>query len=242
MAVLVRIFLTLSLFSSSVKAADSYQYGPSWQEFQSPWKTDAKYIFWGGLGLAIFLKQATPDFVESTQRTWSQDKPLGTSKVGDYLGQGIPNLIYFTGFFVDYYFSHDEKSFARAVYMAKTSLYATAFAHVMKLAWQEPRPDDPNTKDSFPSGHTTAAFAFASTVGMEHGVYWGTAGYLLATYAGLSRINDNRHRLNDVVAGAAIGISYGMGVYSHNNPSKSTLIILPSEDLDGVVVNYATPF
>lgn len=111
-----------------------------------------------------------------------------------------------------------------------------------------PRPDNYNQKDSFPSGHTTAAFAFASTIWAEHGVYWGTAAYLGATYAGLSRINDNRHRINDVIAGASIGMSYGIGLYSlaNSNPgskdegNKSVFLVLPADDLDGVVIQFAT--
>ncbi|OQW51883.1 MAG: hypothetical protein A4S09_09450 [Proteobacteria bacterium SG_bin7] len=238
MAVLVRLAVVLAVFSSSVGFSDENY----WSEFSSPWKTDAKYIFFGGLGLAIFLKQATPDFVESTQRTWTRDRPLGDdSKYGDYFGQGIPNIFYVIGMGSHYYLTRSEKSAQRSLYMLKTSLYSTVLTHAMKLAWQDPRPDNPSQKDSFPSGHTTAAFAFASSVGMEHGVYWGTLSYLAATYAGFSRINDNKHRLSDVVAGAAIGVSYGIGLYQYvhgEDKSKTAFAVLPSDDLDGVVVNY----
>ncbi len=237
MAVLTKIILVFSiLFSGPANALEF------WDELSAPWKTDAKYIFWGGLGLAIFLKQATPDFVESTQRTWTSEKPLGDSKFGDYMGQGVPNLLYFLGMWSHYYFTKNEGSRGRSVMMFKSSFYSAVFTHTTKFVWQEPRPDNYNQKDSFPSGHTTAAFAFASTVAMEHGVYWGTAGYLLAMYAGLSRINDNKHRINDVIGGAAVGISYGMGLYYHaNGAGKSALIVLPTEDLSGVALSFATP-
>lgn len=216
-------------------------------EFAVPVTTNAKYVFLGGLGLAIYLKQATPDFVESMQRTWNQDKPFDEySKYGDYFGQGIPNIIYFLGMWSHFYFTKSDRSKDRSLMMFKTSFYSTVLTHTLKLMWQEPRPDSPNQKDSFPSGHTTSAFAFASMIGMEHGFYWGTAAYLAATYAGFSRINDNRHRINDVVAGASIGMSYGLGLYYRQQAaggnSQSAMMVLPTENFDGVAFAYATPF
>ncbi len=246
MAVLVRTAIAVIIFFSSTgfgEENNSYNFSSYWSEFSSPWKTNAKYIFFGGIGLAIFLKQATPDFVESTQKTWTQDKPFGEySKYGDYFGQGIPNILYVIGMGSHYYFSKNEKSAQRSLFMIKTTLHSTVLTHAMKLAWQEPRPDNLNQKDSFPSGHTTAAFAFAASVGMEHGVYWGTVSYLAATYSGFSRINDNKHRLNDVVAGAAIGVSYGIGLYQlisgENKSEKSAFMLLPNDNLDGLITTY----
>lgn len=249
MAVLVRIVLIFSIFFSQniYVYAEEGSYRSYWNEFNSPWKSDAKWIIPGGLALGVFLKQATPDFVESTQRNWTQDKPLREySKYGDYFGQGLPNLLYVIGMGTHYYFTNNQKSAERSLFMLKTGLYSTVFTHVLKFAWQEPRPDNPNQKDSFPSGHTTAAFAFASSVAMEHGIYWGTASYFAATYAGFSRINDNKHRLNDVVAGAAIGIGYGVGIYQsmhgEENSKESALLFLPNDDLDGATVVYWRSF
>lgn len=253
MAVLMKkrfsVLLILMFVSSNFARAETPAWDSVKSEFSSPWTTNAKYIFWGGMGLAIFLKQATPDFVESMQRTWNQDKSFGEySKYGDYFGQGIPNVIYFLGMWSHFYFTNEQKSKDRSIMMFKTGFYSSVLTHSLKLAWQMPRPDNYNQKDSFPSGHTTAAFAFASTIWAEHGVYWGTAAYLGATYAGLSRINDNRHRINDVIAGASIGMSYGIGLYSlaNSNPgskdegNKSVFLVLPADDLDGVVIQFAT--
>jgi membrane-associated phospholipid phosphatase len=65
---------------------------------------------------------------------------------------------------------------------------------------------------SFPSGHTTAAFAFAAAVDEEWARLnpgrprWiGPALYGLATLTGLSRMYDDRHWSSDVLFGAAIG-------------------------------------
>jgi membrane-associated phospholipid phosphatase len=62
--------------------------------------------------------------------------------------------------------------------------------------------------DSFPSGHTTVAFAFAASLGEEIHRPWASALlYAGAAGTGWSRLNDHRHWLSDVLAGAAVGIT-----------------------------------
>jgi membrane-associated phospholipid phosphatase len=82
---------------------------------------------------------------------------------------------------------------------------------------------------SFPSGHTTAAFAFASTLTRESQFWWphatwyvGTVFYGGATLIGLSRIYNNMHWASDVMAGAAIGTIVGLKVvkYTHSHPGN----------------------
>ena len=61
---------------------------------------------------------------------------------------------------------------------------------------------------SFPSGHTMTAFALATGVSDEvHSLPVTIGMYSLATGVAWSRMNDNKHWLTDVVAGAAIGIT-----------------------------------
>jgi membrane-associated phospholipid phosphatase len=59
-----------------------------------------------------------------------------------------------------------------------------------------------------PSGHTTIAFALATALSDDIKRTWASAGlYTLATGVGWARLNDNRHWLSDVAAGAALGIT-----------------------------------
>ena len=63
---------------------------------------------------------------------------------------------------------------------------------------------------SFPSGHTSFAFAIASSLAYSTKDHWSDViFYSAATLTGLSRINDNKHWLSDVVGGAVLGILVG---------------------------------
>ena len=83
---------------------------------------------------------------------------------------------------------------------------------------------------SFPSGHTTAAFAAAAAVSAETSRWYPAATYFLigpilyggATAVGLSRMYNNRHWASDVIVGAAIGTFAGTKIvrYSHSHPGN----------------------
>jgi membrane-associated phospholipid phosphatase len=59
---------------------------------------------------------------------------------------------------------------------------------------------------SFPSGHTSTAFAAASLIDANSGGALGVSAYGLASLTGYSRMDAHRHFPSDVLAGAAIGI------------------------------------
>jgi hypothetical protein len=59
---------------------------------------------------------------------------------------------------------------------------------------------------SFPSGHSSTAFAAASLINSNSGGVLGASAYGLAAVTGYSRIEARRHYPSDVLAGAAIGI------------------------------------
>jgi len=82
---------------------------------------------------------------------------------------------------------------------------------------------------SFPSGHTISAFAFASSVTREtqfwspHAAWYvGTVAYGGAALVGASRLYNNMHWASDVMAGAAIGTIVGLKVvkYTHSHPGN----------------------
>jgi len=83
------------------------------------------------------------------------------------------------------------------------------------------------TRRSFPSGHTSMAFTFASVVAEETGHRWPRAhrfvaplAYAAATGVGLARMYHDKHWASDVALGAAIGTLSGRIVvrYAHGRP------------------------
>jgi hypothetical protein len=80
------------------------------------------------------------------------------------------------------------------------------------------RPDGSDNR-SFPSGHTSAAFALASVAEQHYGWKVGAAAYAAAAAMGASRLMEDKHYLSDVVAGATIGYMVGTATVRVNGES-----------------------
>lgn len=73
-----------------------------------------------------------------------------------------------------------------------------------------------SSHDAFPSGHTTMAFALATSLAEEIHNRWATAAlYTAATGTAWSRMNDERHWLSDVLTGAAVGFTAARIIERH---------------------------
>jgi membrane-associated phospholipid phosphatase len=77
---------------------------------------------------------------------------------------------------------------------------------------------------SFPSGHTTAAFAAAAAVSAETSEWWPRSRWIIgpivyggATLVGVSRMYDDKHWASDIVMGAAIGVFSGLKTVRFNH-------------------------
>jgi membrane-associated phospholipid phosphatase len=82
---------------------------------------------------------------------------------------------------------------------------------------------------SFPSGHTSMAFTFASVVAEETSYRWPRAhriiaplAYAAATSVGLARMYNDKHWASDIALGAAVGTLSGKLVvrYAHGRPGN----------------------
>lgn len=92
----------------------------------------------------------------------------------------------------------------RAIVGASSIIIYAALTNTLKYTVREPRPN--GSRNSFPSGHTGTAFLGAELLRQDYGPWVGLAGYTVATGVGVMRILNGRHWLNDVLAGAGIGI------------------------------------
>ena len=82
---------------------------------------------------------------------------------------------------------------------------STGITQGIKEGVQRWRPEL-DAPDSFPSGHTTAAFSGASFLHTRYGQNWGVPAYLGAILVGATRVNLERHYLSDVIAGAGVSM------------------------------------
>lgn len=75
--------------------------------------------------------------------------------------------------------------------------------------------------ESFPSGHATNAFAFATGIA-AHYDNWvvPTIVYSVATGVAMSRVNDRAHFVSDVLAGALIGRGIAKGIAARHTHGK----------------------
>lgn len=87
-----------------------------------------------------------------------------------------------------------------------------------------------STHQSFPSGHATNAFAFATAIaGHYDGWLVPTIVYSLASGVAMSRVNDRAHFPSDVLAGALIGRGIAKSiVFRHQRATPTTLLIMPA--------------
>ncbi len=75
---------------------------------------------------------------------------------------------------------------------------------------------------SFPSGHTTQAFALAAVISEHADRPWVTGlSYGLASLVGVARGEQRQHFLSDVVAGGLIGTFVGKAVVAHNQALRA---------------------
>jgi acid phosphatase family membrane protein YuiD len=82
---------------------------------------------------------------------------------------------------------------------------------------------------SFPSGHTTQAFAVASVVAAHYASPWiKVAAYGIAGLVGLSRMEQGAHYASDVLAGALIGIAVGNAVVRLHDSERLRVSVVPS--------------
>ncbi len=107
-------------------------------------------------------------------------------------------------------FKGDEKFRAMSYSLGQGFALNGALTFGIKKAVGRQRPDGTNSR-SFPSGHTSQAFMFA-TIYSHYNPGATIPAYLAAGFIGASRLDKNKHFLSDVVAGAALGYIVGKTV------------------------------
>jgi membrane-associated phospholipid phosphatase len=182
-----------------------------WRWNSSDWATAS--IVAGTTGILYVLDDEINDDFKDNRSSTTDDlsdvfEPFGNSAIV------FPTLV---GFYLYGQFGENEKIERTALLAAESFLVSSLFNSVLKVVMRRTRPFDGVSagtfdssftgNNSFPSGHTTTAFAIATVVANEYEKvpFIAPISYGIATLMGLSRLNDQKHWASDVFFGAALG-------------------------------------
>jgi len=154
------------------------------------------------------------------QQYFQSNKPLPKtlSRFGDYYGGSWVHWSLMTTVLCSSWLQKDsgQTAFRKFEFASSTILTNAAVTYFLKYSVGRERPNSENYR-SFPSGHTSNSFAAAAVIHELYGDTFGAIAYAIATMVGISRINDNKHYLSDVLVGAGIGTAIGRGFAIHFN-------------------------
>lgn len=144
-----------------------------------------QHLAWSAV-LALTLLTGAPS------TTFASD----TQKAGDALLVLIP----LTGFAT----ATIKRDREGQVQFIKAFVANAAITGALKFAIDKRRPNG-NCCESFPSGHASISFMGATFLQKRYGQKLGIPAYAAATFVAYSRVESDKHFVEDVIAGAAIG-------------------------------------
>jgi undecaprenyl-diphosphatase len=165
---------------------------------------------------------------KSTLRELTEDRTaahttfyLGLSHTDNYICMAVPVGLFATGLI-----THDADMKKNALYVGESILVSTFITTALKNTIQRPRPfvNDPTIVPadvaggySFPSGHTSEAFATATALSIAYPKWYVIVpSYLWATSVGYSRMYLGVHYPSDVLGGAIAGAGSAWLTYKAN--------------------------
>ncbi|MDH3224078.1 MAG: phosphatase PAP2 family protein [Gemmatimonadota bacterium] len=225
-AVVRGVFASLALLAISAAPLPSQQ--TDLAASGTRWSVDTVRLFSGSSALAVALMPLDEEVRRGLQQPFLQESPLAASAAHLFgaMGEPVPLAALGAGTLIAWAAGHDETRNALLHVLSALAVSGT-MVFTMKAAAGRARPFldrgpwayasgrglGSASFRSFPSGHTSQSFTFATSLPAELRAHtgwhapWLTAGlHVAAGLTGLSRIYHDRHWSSDVVVGAALGI------------------------------------
>jgi membrane-associated phospholipid phosphatase len=195
-------------------------------------RDDVKWVLPSGIG---FMALATTD--RSTgDEIFEADRQVAASRGVSYAGSvyglgAVAGTFYLVG-----RKTHNDRARETGLLAAEALIDSVIAGEALKGITQRARPQagverseffDGGT--SFPSGHSTQAWAVATVIANEYrdrpAVQF--AAYGVATAVSVARFTGHKHYLSDVLAGSALGWGIGRYVYNAHHRESSGLSLTP---------------
>ncbi len=201
-------------------------------------RDDMKWVVPGSIGLMglITTDRITGDEIGEADRQVTVSRRI--SNIGSiYSLAAVSGAFYLVG-----RTKHDSRARETGLLSAEAMINSIIVEGALKGITQRARPLDGIERSeffdggsSFPSGHSTQAWAIATVIANEykHRPAVQIAAYGLASAISVARFTGHKHYISDVVAGSALGYGIGKFVY-HAHHSESL-------DDDGAVSKSAWP-
>ncbi len=181
-------------------------------------RSDAKWVVPGSLGLVALF---TTDRMTGDE-IFEFDRQVKASRIVSYTGSlyglgAIAGTFYLAG-----RNRHDDRARETGILSAEALVDSLIVEGALKEITQRARPVDGVERSeffdggsSFPSGHSTQAWAVATVIANEYKHNRGIqiAAYGAASAISVARFTVHKHYLSDVVAGSALGFGIGKYVY-----------------------------
>ena len=241
------LILSLNTFAQNKKidlSFDDDHYESVWdvekENLLSPFTTPAVWVLAGGTLLTYYLYNEKERRGEIGFQEDHNEVRRGTWQYyGNIIGwaalQGVYTLTQLPGIY-----RGEQRAIENTEIMWKSTIYTSLTTGAMKLFIKEQRQDSTKRYESFPSGHASAAFAFATNLAIRHEWYWSVLAAPFVLAASTSRVSTDSHYAHDAVFGAALGISfaYGMNYVSEKRDVPFLLGYEPMEDGGGLHLKY----
>jgi len=201
---------------------------------------------WVASGTGMFIAMD-----KEINSAFKNNRSIYTEKLMDIFepfGNGAYTLPGLAAFYIFGHFNENEKAKRTTLIATESFLITGLYTTVLKYSFGRHRPRTGNSStsfdgfttnrnyNSFPSGHTSTAFAIATVVAnqYEKTPYIKPISYGIATLTALSRINYEAHWASDVFFGAALGYFTSKTLLRlHNNKKGQHFTIYPRADSRG---------
>lgn len=223
--------------SERVKAGPTPYQHPNTKSYFVPFKLDgnelAKIAAASTVAVMVFANdREIMDFTQKHQNSITENLAVVGEAFGSEWGAGAAAA----GIIVGIVMKNQEIQHV-SIMAAKALLVSGLATRALKTTVTRTRPNDTENpyefdagdeNHSFPSGHTTQAFALATVIaeaGKKHSKFIPILAYSMAAIAGWSRTHDKAHWASDVIVGGLIGHLIAKNMMNAELTKKGFMIV-----------------